>query len=55
MNKRQVHIFTDAEVLDKFQRLYSGCLTKFVCRAIFLAVKDKHYADNHTSCHYYAY
>ena len=41
MKKRQVHIFTDAEVLDKFQRLYSYCLTKFICRAISLAVKDK--------------
>ena len=41
MNKRQVHIFTDSENLDKFQRLYSGCLTKFVCRAISLAIKDK--------------
>ena len=41
MNKRQVHIFTDSEALDKFQRLYAGCLTKFVCRAICLAIKDK--------------
>ena len=41
MKKRQVHIFADSEILDKFQRLYSGCLTKFVIRAITLAVTNK--------------
>lgn len=41
MKKRQVHIYTDAELLDSFQRAFPQCLTKFVIKAIKLALNDK--------------
>lgn len=43
MKKRQVHVFTDSEVLDKFQRFYPSCLTRFLCKCIKRAVVDKQF------------
>ena len=41
MKKRQVHIYTDSESLDKFQRFYPSCLTRFLCKCIKRAIVDK--------------
>lgn len=41
MNKRQFHLFCDSEFLDKFQRIYPNCLTRFLVRCIVKALSDK--------------
>lgn len=41
MNKRQFHLFCDSEFLDKFQRIYPNCLTRFLIRCIVKALSDK--------------
>lgn len=46
MKKRQVHVFTDSEILDKFQRFYPMCLTIFLCKCIKRAVVDKQFFNS---------